>query len=93
MTEPGESLLGRLLGPAEPEVSCEECFDRLDEYVEAELRGEDADAAVPGLRAHLAGCPACAEDHAALRDLVRHDAGEAVTGGGAGSAPRPRIDG
>ena len=23
----------RLLGPAEPEVLCEECFERLDEYV------------------------------------------------------------
>ena len=75
MTEPGERLLGRLLGPAEPEVACEECFDRLDEYVERELRGEHADAAVPGLRAHLEGCPACAEDHAALRDLVHQDAG------------------
>ena len=77
MTQPSERLLGRLLGPAEPEVSCEECFDRLDEYVDLELRGEDADAAVPGLRAHLEGCPACAEDHAALRELVRHDDGAA----------------
>ena len=30
----------------------------------------DADAAVPGMRAHLEGCPACAEDHASLRALL-----------------------
>jgi hypothetical protein len=63
----------RLLGPLGPEISCEECFDRLDEYVEAELRGEDADARVPGMRAHLEGCPACHEDHAALHALLASD--------------------
>jgi hypothetical protein len=68
-------LIARLLGPAGPEVSCEECFERLDEYVELELAGEDADARVPGMRAHLEGCPACREDHESLRDLVQHDRG------------------
>jgi hypothetical protein len=62
--------LGRLLGPADPEVSCEACFDQIDRYVELELAGEDADAAVPGLRAHLEGCPACREEHESLRALV-----------------------
>jgi hypothetical protein len=60
----------RRLGPAEPEVGCETCFDELDRYVELELAGHDADADIPGLRAHLAGCPACQEDHESLRALV-----------------------
>jgi hypothetical protein len=64
-------LLSRLLGPAEPEVSCEECFERLDEYVEVELAGGDPEPAVPGMGAHLDGCPACREDHEALGELVR----------------------
>jgi anti-sigma factor RsiW len=63
-------LLKRLLGPAGPEISCEECFEQLDRYVEIELSGADADAAVPGMSAHLDGCPACAEDHRSLRALV-----------------------
>jgi anti-sigma factor RsiW len=62
--------LGRLLGPGEPEVDCDVCFEELDRYVELELAGADADAAVPGLRAHLEGCPACREEHASLRALV-----------------------
>jgi len=64
-------LVARLLGPAEPEVSCETCFEQLDAYVELELSGADADARIPGLRAHLHGCPACAEDHASLLAFVR----------------------
>jgi len=68
-----EQTLSRLLGPAEAEVGCDECFDKLDQYVELELRGADADAAVPGLRAHLAGCPACREEYESLRALVGDD--------------------
>jgi hypothetical protein len=63
-------LLGRLLGPDGPELTCEECFEALDRYVELELSDADADAGVPGMRAHLEGCPACGEDHQSLRDLV-----------------------
>ncbi len=67
--EPYE-MLARLLGPAEPEVGCEVCFDELDHYVELELAGHDADAAIPGMRAHLIGCPACQEEHESLRALT-----------------------
>jgi anti-sigma factor RsiW len=72
MTERPElrQALGRLLGPKEPEIGCDECFALLDQYVELELSGEDPDAAIPGLRAHLEGCPACREEHESLRALV-----------------------
>jgi hypothetical protein len=67
-----DELLGRLLGPDGPELSCDECFEHLDRYVEAELAGADADRAVPGLRAHLAGCPACREEHESLLAYLRN---------------------
>ncbi len=60
-----------LLGPTGPEVSCEECFEHLDEYVER--RG------VPGMAAHLEGCPACREDYESLLALVREDGDGAQT--------------
>jgi hypothetical protein len=62
--------LVRLLGPSESEVGCDECFAELDRFVEVELAGADAEAAVPGLRAHLVGCPACREEYDSLRALV-----------------------
>jgi hypothetical protein len=65
-----DRLLREVLGPIGPELSCEECFDELDRYVELELAGEDADAAIPGMHAHLEGCPACHEDHVSLRAFV-----------------------
>jgi hypothetical protein len=71
-TDPNDAdrLLGRVLGPAEPEVSCEQCFDELDRYVELELAGADAESAISGMRAHFDGCSACAEDYRSLRALL-----------------------
>jgi anti-sigma factor RsiW len=70
MTDDTRNRLARVLGPAAPEVTCEVCFDELDRFVELELAGDDAEAVVPGMTAHLEGCPACAEDHASLRALL-----------------------
>jgi predicted anti-sigma-YlaC factor YlaD len=52
---------------------CDECFEKLDEYVELELQGARADERIPGMRAHLEGCPACREDYASLRGLVQNE--------------------
>jgi hypothetical protein len=60
----------RLLGPAGSELGCDECFEQLDRYVELELSGADPEAEIPGMRAHLQGCSACAEDHDSLHALL-----------------------
>jgi hypothetical protein len=74
-------LIAALLGPGEPELTCDECFAQLDRYVDVALAGADPDAAVPGMRAHLVGCPACSEDHESLVAYV-------VDAGGADAASR-----
>lgn len=68
-----DELMGKLLGPEGPELTCEECFDELDRYVEFELAGVDAEARIPGMRAHLTGCPACHEDHESLKALIANE--------------------
>ena len=65
-----DSTIKRLLGPAEPEILCDECFEKLDEYVDLELQNRAADERVPGMRSHLEGCPACAEEYESLRALA-----------------------
>jgi hypothetical protein len=68
-----DEILSRALGPGTQELTCEQCFEELDRYVELVLAGEAADEPIPGMRAHLEGCPACAEDFHSLRDLVTHE--------------------
>jgi hypothetical protein len=69
-----DRLLARLTGPPGPELSCERCFEELDRYVELELSGSDADTTIRGMRAHLEGCSACAEDHDSLQALLLSEA-------------------
>ena len=66
-----DTTIKRLLGPSEPEILCDECFEKIDEYVDLELIGAAADEAIPGMRAHLDGCPACHEEYESLRELAR----------------------
>ena len=77
MTEQERGDLGRefvrMLGPAGPELGCDECFDQLDAYVELELANVRADLAMPVLHAHLIGCSACRDDHDSLLAFVRTD--------------------
>ena len=74
--QPIDTTIKRLLGPAEPEILCDECFEKLDAYVELELERQGADERIPGMRAHLEGCPACHEEYESLRELVRAESPE-----------------
>jgi hypothetical protein len=76
-----ERLIGRLLGPDGPELTCDECFAQLDRYVELELAQAAPDRQIPGMRAHLLGCPACAEDHESLLALVTQESARGGEGG------------
>ena len=67
------SMLRRLLGPNPPELTCEQCFELLDEYVELELADGPADTSIPGMHAHLEGCAACREEHDSLLSLLHSD--------------------
>jgi hypothetical protein len=71
MEKDSDTTIMRVLGPAEPELLCDECFEKLDEYVELELQGDAADSRIPGMRPHLDGCPACHDEYESLSELVR----------------------
>jgi hypothetical protein len=63
-------VLAGLLGPGQPEIGCERCFEELDRYVEFEVAGADAETKIPGMQAHLEGCSACAQEYESLKDLI-----------------------
>jgi hypothetical protein len=72
MPDDARALAGHLLGPDGPDLSCEECFEVLDVFVEHELADAvAADTAMPAMRAHLAGCSACRDDHDSLLALLQ----------------------
>jgi hypothetical protein len=48
------------------EIDCDECFHKLDEFVEMTLAGKDATEAMPLVRDHLDRCGDCCEEFEAL---------------------------
>jgi hypothetical protein len=57
----------------EPYLSCDDCFEMVDGYVEALLADPGYD--LPAMRTHLAGCAACAEEARSLLELVAAEDG------------------
>lgn len=75
MTEPDfGGLLRHIQETEDQELSCTECFDLVPKYVDLEIAGKAADAAVPRLRQHLDRCGVCREEYETLRDLARLEA-------------------
>ena len=70
---PNEAVLGflRVLEDVRrEELSCEEIYSKLDEYVECEMDCKDAARVMPLIREHLDICSECCEEYEALLDIV-----------------------
>lgn len=55
----------------ETEIGCDECFERLDRFAEAELSGSEARSAMPLVGDHLGKCPDCRGTFEALLTAMR----------------------
>ena len=71
---PQEAVIGimRVLEtvPPDEEISCEDLYTRLDEYVEREVDQKDAAQIMPIIREHLDVCPECCEEYEALLEVL-----------------------
>ena len=68
-----ETVLGflRVLETVEAEeISCDELYTKLDEYVDRQVDKKDADRIMPLMREHLNICPECCEEYEALLHVV-----------------------
>ena len=54
------------------EMTCDEMFTRLDEFVETEVHSHDAEKLMPLLREHLDMCPDCDEEYEALLNVLEN---------------------
>jgi hypothetical protein len=67
------ALVAQALGPFEPWLSCDDCFDRSDVVLDDLL---DRNVPLPAdFRAHLAGCPACRDEMESLAELAAAERG------------------
>jgi hypothetical protein len=72
-TPPTGDVVASLLANSDPYLSCDECFARLDQYVEQLLR--DPRHRDEAMRTHLLACAACADEADSLWELVSSESG------------------
>ena len=58
----------------EQEISCDEIYKKIDEYVEREVNKKDAAQLMPLIREHLDICQECCEEYEALLDVLQKTA-------------------
>jgi hypothetical protein len=78
-----ETILGflHMLEMVEKEdISCDELYMKLDEYVEREVDQRDAAYIMPLMREHLDTCPECCEEYEALLHVIKAAEDNKTTG-------------
>ncbi len=74
VTQPfSDAAINELVLDTDPYLSCDDCFDQVDEVIEAFLSGEATVS--EAFRVHLRGCQACYEEALSLADLIAPDYG------------------
>ncbi|MGE3800527.1 MAG: hypothetical protein AB7H80_05860 [Candidatus Kapaibacterium sp.] len=54
-----------------PLVTCDDCWEQVDQFAEMTLAGKDAGAALPLVKEHIEKCGECATEFNALLDALR----------------------
>ncbi len=54
----------------ETELTCDEVYALLDQFVEMAARGEDVSQLMPLVKQHLDMCPDCMEEYKVLQSIV-----------------------
>jgi hypothetical protein len=62
------------------DISCDELYMKLDEYVEREVDQRDAAYIMPLMREHLDTCPECCEEYEALLHVIKAAEDNKTTG-------------
>jgi predicted anti-sigma-YlaC factor YlaD len=69
-----ERLLRLVARTEDEELSCDECFDLLPQYVDLEVSREVPNVRLPLFRRHLEQCAVCREEYEIVRELTRLEA-------------------
>jgi hypothetical protein len=73
---PLASMMKAIFGVEEDEITCDECFEEVDRYVDMLRAGQDAASVLPHVKHHLDHCQCCHEELQALITILEAQTGE-----------------
>ncbi len=65
-------LLHFLENMRDEEISCDELYEHLDQFVEREIKSKDAARIMPLIREHLDLCSHCCDEYEALLSVIEN---------------------
>ncbi|GAB4467376.1 MAG: hypothetical protein Kow0070_30680 [Anaerolineales bacterium] len=69
-SEKMRKMMTMLAHTEEQELTCDEVYALLDQFVELAARGEDVSRLMPLVKQHLDMCPDCQEEYRVLEKIV-----------------------
>lgn len=63
-------LLQRIIDTQPEEISCTECFDLINLYVDQELGGAPVETQLPQFKQHIHQCLICRQEYQLVRELA-----------------------
>lgn len=71
-------FIRRIYSTQDEEINCDTLLERLPQYVDLQIAGEDVDQSFSQVKQHLAQCDACQDLYLTLRDAVSLESEQAV---------------
>lgn len=65
-------MLRAVIGTKEEEIGCDDCFDKLDNFIEMKLAGKSPEQAMPLVQDHLKRCKDCRQEYEALLEALQN---------------------
>jgi hypothetical protein len=66
-----QKMMAMLSNTRDVELTCDDVFGILDQFVEMTARGEDISQLMPLVKHHLDMCPDCMEEYKVLESIVQ----------------------
>jgi len=67
-----KNMLRAVIGTKEEEIGCDDCFDKLDNFIEMKLAGKSPEQAMPLVQDHLQRCKDCRQEYEALLEALQN---------------------
>jgi hypothetical protein len=65
-----DGLMKKIFTAQENEITCDDCFNHIDQYVDLLQAGEDPDVVLPQVKQHLEMCQCCEMEFQALITIL-----------------------
>lgn len=67
-----KNMLRAVIGTKDEEIGCDDCFEKLDNFIEMKLAGKSPEQAMPLVQDHLQRCKDCRQEYEALLEALQN---------------------